>query len=112
MRNQVFTFKYKLEEVVDGAKAKVEKTGSAESVQFDNIADAISFYEKDAAGKGESLVLEIINSTLQNKSIANERAKLLRGPNPWKLAKDRAKSDPQVAAEFNALLAKLGLPTL
>ena len=111
MQKIVFSFKYK-EALKPGQDKKSERktlTGSVEVPQFASVTDAIAYYESQESGKGESNLLEFINDSTKMRAIAAERATLSRGKDEFKILKKAVKEDPAIAAEFAALLARLGL---
>lgn len=97
-----------------GNPVKEKKQGEAEALQFDNVADALAYYESVEAGKGESLLIADLNASFKNTAIANQRAALTRTPLLPKSIREKAgeKLDASEKETFNKLMEKLGLATL
>jgi hypothetical protein len=113
-QTKVFSFDYSAKVVVDGKEEKQKKQGECTAVQFDNVSDALAYFEGQEAGKGESLLVAELNASLKNTAIANMRASLTRTPVLPKSIREKAgeKLDAAEKATFNALMLKLGLAQL
>jgi hypothetical protein len=111
---KIFNFNYTLKTVVDGKEVAEKKSADAKAMQYDSVLDAVDFYEQKNPGKGEQLVLEIINNSEKSTAIANMRASLTRIPSIPKSIKEAAaeKLDENEKAAFNAIMAKLGIAQL
>jgi hypothetical protein len=96
-------------EVVDvKSNKKIVAAGISVPI-FEALTEAVSHFEADNPGEGEKKVLEKINAQVKADICNAERVKALRGPNPMKQLKDRAKKDPAAAEKLNALLRELDL---
>ena len=112
---KIFSFSYAVNQKnAAGVEEKIKKQGDAEALQFDSVADALAHFESIEAGKGETLLVEELNTSLKNTAIANMRASLTRKPILPKSLREKAgeKLDANEKATFNALMEKLGLQTL
>ena len=108
---KTYTFDYT---VKDEKGEKVKKQGEAEAYCFESLADAVAHFEAQEAGKGEALLLAEINGSLKATAVANMRASLTRVPTIPKSIREKAteKLDENEKAQFNAIMAKLGIATL
>jgi len=113
-QTKTFSFDYSAKVVVDGKEEKQKKQGECTAVQFDNVSDALAYFEAQEAGKGEMLLVAELNASLKNTAIANMRASLTRTPVLPKSIREKAgeKLDANEKATFNALMLKLGLAQL
>src|SRR5512139_720588 len=96
-------------------KSNKENLGSVDVEQFENIQEAIDFFQKEAGAEakpdaGTVAALALINAQYKANVTNAYRVSKTRTVTPMTALKDKISKDPEARKKFEALLASFDIP--